>query len=211
MVTATSASPRSGALAYSESIDRALVFAARAHHGQFRKGTNIPYILHPMHVALILDRYGYPEDILVAGILHDVLEDVNLPESTLGQEFGEKVLDIVRWVSERKYDAQGHKLPWRVRKEELLGRLEQAPDAAIIVKAADHLHNACAILLDTSGLGTRVWEHFNGQPHEIVWFYTRVTEIAERKLGDAALVHELRRAVDQLTATARMIHGGTTA
>ncbi len=62
-------------IAYSERLDRALVLAAAVHQVQVRKGTAVPYIIHPYQVALILDRHGWPEDVVVAGALHDVLED----------------------------------------------------------------------------------------------------------------------------------------
>ena len=56
-------------------LDEALRFAAAAHHEDVRKGTRIPDVMHPFHVALILDRHGFSEDVVIAGLLHDVLED----------------------------------------------------------------------------------------------------------------------------------------
>ena len=67
--------PARSAISWSTRIDAALRFAAAAHHEDVRKGTQIPYVMHPFHVGLILDRHGFSEDVVVAGILHDVLED----------------------------------------------------------------------------------------------------------------------------------------
>jgi hypothetical protein len=69
--------------AYSERIDEALRVAATAHEGQNRKGTQIPYVMHPVHVARILERHGWAEDVVIAGLLHDVIEDTDFDESAV--------------------------------------------------------------------------------------------------------------------------------
>lgn len=121
----TASERRSSGSAYSTRLDRALAVAAKAHAGQNRKGTDIPYIMHPFHVALILDRHGYPEDVVIAGVLHDVLEDTDHAEASLRAEFGDEVVRLVKSVTEVKTEG-GTKRPWRVRKEEQLEHLRHA-------------------------------------------------------------------------------------
>jgi (p)ppGpp synthase/HD superfamily hydrolase len=132
--------------AYSLRLDRALSVAAIVHRAQKRKGTLVPYVMHPFHVAMILERHGYGETLKVAAVLHDVLEDVDptdkeactalretfpallgeAPEDPeafaaalaefVGQEFGPEVLALVQGVTEEKKDERGHTVPWGERK-----------------------------------------------------------------------------------------------
>jgi (p)ppGpp synthase/HD superfamily hydrolase len=101
------------ATSWSARVDAALRFAAAAHHEDVRKGTQIPYVMHPFHVGLILDRHGFPEDVVIAGIFHDVLA-------------------LVAHVTERKLDEAGKKRLWGVRKKEQLRALQNAsPEQAV--------------------------------------------------------------------------------
>src|SRR5262250_2390086 len=110
--------------AYSVVLDKALILAATAHREQVRKGSIVPYIMHPTHAAMILLKYQFPEDAVVAAVLHDVVEDTDVTLSRIAEEFGAAVASIVDQVSEKKQAAgQPGKLPWRVRKQEQLDRL----------------------------------------------------------------------------------------
>ena len=105
------------AAGYSDVINHALAFAAKHHDRQVRKGTKLPYLTHPANVAIILTRYGCDNDTVVAGILHDVVEDCvrdgytreNL-EQRIGDKFGTKVLDAVLAITYRKIDDDGVEL-----------------------------------------------------------------------------------------------------
>jgi len=124
-------------LGYSDRINHALAFAAKHHDGQVRKGTKLPYLTHPANVAIILTRYGQPEDTVVAGILHDVVEDcvrdgvsAHDLEDRIGRKFGHEVLQTVLSVTKRRTDEDGVPLSSEDQKADYLARLADAGDAA---------------------------------------------------------------------------------
>jgi (p)ppGpp synthase/HD superfamily hydrolase len=187
--------------AFSQRFDQALSFAAVAHRTQVRKGeagAGVPYIIHPMHVATILLRHGFDEDVVIAGLLHDTVEDCEVALTTIAQEFGAHVADLVDAVTERKLEA-GHRRPWRDRKQEQIQHLGSGgPDAAAL-KAADALHNASSTIADLERHGTSVWARFNASAEETVWYYGEIVGACGVQLGAAhPLVAELRGAVERL-------------
>ncbi|HET9222693.1 MAG TPA: HD domain-containing protein, partial [Roseiflexaceae bacterium] len=144
---------------FSARYDAALALAARAHRQQLRKGTDIPYIAHPVHVSLILIRHGFGEDLAIAGLLHDVVEDTDVPLDRIAAEFGDQVARLVAAVSETKA-VDGVERPWEERKAEKLAHLlAGGPDVAVL-KAADAIHNARSIAADVRLSGPSVWGRF---------------------------------------------------
>jgi (p)ppGpp synthase/HD superfamily hydrolase len=185
-------------MAYTERYEAALVLAAREHRPQNRKGTDIPYITHPVHVSVILSRYGFPEPVVIAGLLHDVVEDQDYPLSRIEEEFGPDVAEIVDALSEQKRDAQDRVRPWKVRKRESLERLRGASTGAVAVKAADVLHNLRALTSDLRREGPEVWDRFNSGPASSLWYYRSIAALARERLGDHSLVAELEDALSDL-------------
>lgn len=196
---------------YSDRINHALAFAAKHHDRQVRKGTRLPYLTHPANVAIILTRYSQDEDTVIAGILHDVIEDCvrenytrEMLEQRIGDKFGAAVLDTVLAVTHRNVDDDGNDLSSEERKDDYLKRLAHASDAARWVCAADKLHNAGTIVADlkrTIDPGT-IWSRFNvGRGGTVRWYrgvYDRL-----RQLGfNAPIMDELRRVVDMLEEAA---------
>ena len=166
-------------------LERALRRCACWHHGQARKGAGgIPYVEHVVGVALILDRAGFPEPVVVAGLLHDAVEDADVTVEQVRQEFGPEVARIVADCSERKHDAQGAKRPWIDRKTEHLAHLERAPVDSRAVALADKLHNLTSILVDLED-GGDVWSIFNADRAQVFWYYRAA--IARYRLGDPRL------------------------
>src|SRR5947209_15832446 len=104
-------------------LDLAIETAARAHAGQVRKGTDVPYIAHPYAVGMMLARVGASEEVVAAGILHDTVEDTYLTLDWIRDNFGEKVAMIVEGCSEPDHGSQ----PWEARKEHTLEYLKTAP------------------------------------------------------------------------------------
>ena len=192
---------------YSDRINHALAFAAKHHDRQVRKGTRLPYLTHPANVAIILTRYGRDDDTVVAGILHDVIEDCvrenytrDMLEQRIGDKFGRGVLDTVLAVTQRSVDDDGIELSSEERKDDYLERLASASDAAHWVCAADKLHNASSILADLKRTidATTVWGRFNvGREGTIRW-YRRVYERLREVGFTAPIMEELRRVVEQL-------------
>src|SRR5262245_54664267 len=124
-------------------IDSSLIFAARAHRGQVRKGTDIPYIVHPVGVMLLLAQAGEADPALpAAALLHDTIEDAGASASTLAEQFGARVAQIVEGCSEPDHDGAA----WEERKQHTVAYLRSAPRDIQLVAAADKLHNLRAML-----------------------------------------------------------------
>lgn len=170
---------------YSDRINHALAFAAKHHDRQVRKGTRLPYLTHPANVAIILTRYGRDEPTVVAGILHDVIEDcvresytAEMLEQRIGEKFGHDVLTTVLAVTHRRVDDDGVELAHDEKRDDYLARLGTASDSARWVCAADKLHNASSILSDLRRTidPDAIWSRFSGGREGTVRWYRRVYE-----------------------------------
>ena len=103
---------------YSEQVNKAIKTATQLHDGQFRRGSTIPYIAHPFAVAIMTQKYVDSEEVFIASILHDVLEDVPdrvYSAKNLAEDFGYDVLNIVETVSEPALNMPTQEA-WRARK-----------------------------------------------------------------------------------------------
>lgn len=192
---------------YSDKINHAFAFAAKHHDRQVRKGTKLPYLTHPANVAVILTRYDRDEDTVVAGILHDVVEDCvrdGYSQETLqrriGEKFGETVLDTVLQVTHRKLDDDGVELSSLERKTDYLERLSEAGDAARWVCVADKIHNAHSILSDLRRTvdSQAIWSRFTGARSGTVKWYRDVYERLKALGFEAPIMEELRESVEAL-------------
>lgn len=136
----------------------ALDSAATWHHGQKRKSLDVPYIIHPVRVMFVLLRYGITDDdMLAAALLHDVLEDVDRSLAwTIQKSFGDRVLEMVQALSERKYadpaDSEGEKLSWKLRKALAVYKISHSEDNP----TAGWLREKAAAELADSGISARV-------------------------------------------------------
>jgi hypothetical protein len=194
---------------YSDRINHALAFAAKHHDQQVRKGTRLPYLTHPANVAIILTRYDQDEETVVAGILHDVIEDCvrdgytrDMLESRVADKFGPDVLTTVLSVTSRKYDDDGIELSSEERKDDYLARLSDASARAFWVCAADKVHNASTILADLrrTDYPETVWGRFSAGREPTIRWYRRVYDRL-RELGfDAPIMRELDEAARNLAA-----------
>ena len=186
--------------AYSERYSAALALAARAHRNQMRKGSDIPYLVHPVHVSIILLRHSFREDLVIAGLLHDVVEDTDTPLSHIENEFGPTVAGMVAALTEVKREG-GALRSWELRKEEALERLSAADADAAVVKGADVIHNARSLALQVRDQGSAVWAHYSRGPQETLWYYRSVAAIVRDRLGEHPLTRELEEAVTDLEQT----------
>jgi len=183
--------------AFSARYDAALAFAARAHRSQLRKGTDIPYIAHVVHVSTILLRYGFGEDIIIAALLHDVTEDCGVPLTTIVAEFGPNVARLVDAVSESQ-PAGGDELSWEQRKTAKLVHLQEGGPDVAAVKAADALHNAKSVAADLQQYGPQLWQRFKRGPEPTLWYYRSILSRVQAHLGESPLVYELAAAIDEV-------------
>jgi (p)ppGpp synthase/HD superfamily hydrolase len=165
---------------YSDVVQRALVFAA-SRHKEPRKGSDIPYITHPAHVAILLARYGFEEPVLAAAILHDVLEDTETRSEELRQKFGQEITGLVEQLSEPQFEDRPRTETWDQRKQAKLRMLEKASRGALAIAAADRVHNTANILEDLRECGPSVWKRFNSSPEKILDFGRKVLDILQRR------------------------------
>lgn len=151
-------------------IEEAIELAAQAHDGQFRKGTKTPYISHPFAVGLMLMNAGCSEAVVIAGILHDTVEDTDLTLACIREGFGESIADIVDGCSENK------SLRWRERKTERIEALKTATIEICLVTCADKLHNLRTVISEYDDIGDAVWERFHGGLEAQAWYYQSILE-----------------------------------
>jgi (p)ppGpp synthase/HD superfamily hydrolase len=190
---------------YSDVINHALAFAAKHHDRQVRKGTKLPYLTHPANVAIILTRYGRDDDTVVAGILHDVVEDCvqdgytgEMLEQRIGDKFGGKVLETLLEVTYRRHDDDGVELSGDERRSDYLERLAKADENAWWVCAADKIHNASSIVADLRRTidPETIWNRFGGGKESTARWYRQVFERLQELGFDAPIMKEL----DQVSA-----------
>lgn len=186
---------------FSERINQALILAAKAHDGQTRKGTDIPYITHPVAVALLASEYTDDEDVIICALFHDVLEDVSpdiYSEQQMRVDFGNRVANLVKAVSEDKRPNAPEK-PWKERKVAYIEHLRQETDTgAIVISAADKTHNLLSIIRDYETYGDDLWSRFNAPKEEQLWYYQAVTGVVEEKLEPGVLTDRLVELTRQL-------------
>ena len=184
-------------------IRRAIYFATRAHcnapmddkdkpknkgkvyQGQVRKGTDIPYIVHPFEVWSILKENNCSITVQVAGILHDVLEDAEVKPEEIEREFGKDVSELVATESEDKNKT------WQERKQITLDDLKNASEETKMVCCADKLSNVRCIAYDYKNEGESVFNRFNKGKELQAWYYKGIVE-ALKSLSGMAMYEELR-------------------
>ena len=192
---------------YSDRINHAFAFAAKHHDRQVRKGTRLPYLTHPANVAIILTRYERDDETVVAGILHDVVEDCvregwtrEMLEERIASKFGTSVLDTVLAVTKRRVDDDGMEFSREETRTDYLDRLATAGDTARWVCAADKVHNAGTILADLRRTidSDTVWGRFSGGRESTVQWYRAVRDRLKVVGFTAPIMDELVSLVDQL-------------
>jgi (p)ppGpp synthase/HD superfamily hydrolase len=195
---------------YSDRINHAFAFAAKHHDRQVRKGTRLPYLTHPANVAIILTRYGCDEDTVVAGILHDVIEDCvregwtgAMLEDRIGEKFGTDVVQSVLAVTKRKLDDDGNELDREERNADYLARLGSAGERARWVCAADKVHNGFATLADLRRTvdPETVWSRFGGGRAATLAWYRAVYERLQESGFIAPIMTEFGALITELDAT----------
>lgn len=188
---------------------RAVDLARTLHAGEPRKGTEIPYVAHPLAVSALVLEHGGTEDQAIAALLHDTAEDHGgqARVDQIRSDFGDAVADIVAACSDSLTEHADQKAPWWERKVAYLQHLASEPADVALVSAADKVHNARAILTDYRTLGDELWTRFNPNAGRAgaLWYYSRLSEILTDRLAGtsgAGLAAELARTVDAIITLA---------
>ena len=160
-------------------INSAIQFATMQHGTQKRKGKEVPYIVHPLEVMEILYRMGADENLLVAGILHDVVEDTAVKIADIREYFGDDVAELVAAHTEDKSE------PWEVRKAKDCNELRTAPRRVQMLVLADKLSNIREMKQDLSVVGNDLWKRFNRSKEKQAWYYNLGVECLSTMDDDA--------------------------
>lgn len=186
-------------------IQKAIYTAAVLHDGQRRKGIDRPYIVHPVSVGWLLSEYTKDEEIIAAGILHDVVEDTPYTHEDIVREFGEEVAELVRGVTEVKLhpDDATQKLSWEGRKLWYIDRLNSAPKGSLLVACADKIHNISSYLEVVEMHGKKSADIFNVPLERSLWFYREVYGVISRRLKHP-LVRRLAASIESLAAVEQL-------
>lgn len=181
-------------------IEDAIIFACEKHKGQTRKIVKLPYILHPMEVAQIISTVTTDEDIIIAGLLHDVLEDTQTSSEEIKNSFGQRVLDLVNSETENKYRDENPEDTWKRRKNETLKVLRESDDIAVkIMWLSDKLSNLRSLCRNYANQGDEIWGYFHQKdPMMHKWYYAEVYSLIEEDLGQTEAGKEYKMRMDML-------------
>ncbi len=190
---------------YSPRMKAAIRFSIKTHEvyqKQKRKGKDVAYITHPLTVGLILSQARASEEAIIAGILHDTIEDSpkhkKVTVQMLRERFGARVAFLVDSVTEhRKSD------PWTKRKREALQHIATFSHGSVLVKSADVLANARELIDDVTRYGDAVFSRFHGTKEHIVANYLAVITALLRRRPRSPLVGDLKRLRSDLKSIAR--------
>ena len=150
-------------------VEEAIYFATKAHMGQKRKTENIDMIFHPMTVGYMLKENGMKDECIIAGLLHDVVEDTKYTKQDVIENFGEEVFKIVEEVSEDKSIKD-----WKERKNQAIEKIKNASFSGKMVECADKVHNLETLYDLYLKEGPKVWNSFNTTKEEQKWYYTEM-------------------------------------
>ena len=177
-------------------VDLAIKTALKYHAGGRRKGTNVPYVVHPLALGMIFAAAGCSEEVIAAGILHDTIEDTSLTAHELRETFGSGVALLVAACTE-----PDKSLPWETRKEHTLASMEKAPLEARLIVCADKLHNVRTIAEDREKSGESIWGRFNRGKSDQEWYYRGLVRVLcnrEDQEEYASLFTAFKEAVEDL-------------
>ena len=181
-------------------LEEAIIYATIMHQGKVRKFRGYPYILHPVEVAQILSTMTDDEEVITAGILHDIVEDT---DGTLGEiktRFGSRVAELVDSESENEYPGEDKSATWKRRKEESLQVLTNSQDIGVrMLWLADKLSNIRSLAGSHSERGDAIWQELNQKdPAMHRWYYKSVAEIVELQLNRTGAFKEFIKHINSI-------------
>ena len=179
-------------------LDRAIVFAVRAHAGTERRGKGFPYIVHPMEAVEIVATMTRDQELLAAAVLHDTVEDTDTTVEQIREEFGPRVASLVASESDMVVEGVSEADSWHARKQAAIDRLARASHDAKIVALGDKLSNMRAIARDYAVQGDALWSLFHvTAPKAHEWHYRGLAE-SLRELQDTFAYREFEQLINQV-------------
>lgn len=185
-----------------ELLDKAIIFAVKAHHNTERRGKGFPYIVHPMEAVEIVATITPDQELLAAAALHDTIEDTDVTVEDIRREFGDRIANLVHAESDQidgvLFNGENEEETWHARKQAAIDRLAEAPHDAKIVAMGDKLSNMRAIARDYAVKGDALWNIFHVKDkasHE--WHY-RGLAASLSELSDTFAYQEFITLIDQV-------------
>ena len=179
-------------------LDRAIVFAVKAHAGTERRGKGFPYIVHPMEAMEIVATMTPDQELLAAAALHDTVEDTDVTIEQIRAEFGERVASLVEAESDVMVEGVREEDSWHQRKQAAIDRLARAPHDAKMVALGDKLSNMRAIARDYAMQGDKLWSLFHASdPKDHEWHYRGLAD-SLRELSDTFAFQEFESLINQV-------------
>lgn len=176
-----------------ELLDYAIYFATKAHTGQKRKtDKDVDMIFHPFIVGMILQRANANTNCVIAGILHDVVEDTKYMMEDIHKEFGTEIANIVEEVSENK------SLPWKERKIDAIEKIRTASIEGKLVECADKISNLETLYSLYQDVGEEIWENFNEPKEEQKWYYTQMYSAVIENTKENELFRRYKKILDKI-------------
>lgn len=179
-------------------LDRAIMFAVKAHSGTERRGKGFPYIVHPMEALEIVSTMTPDQELLAAAVLHDTVEDTYVTIDHIREEFGDRIASIVDAESDKGIEGRSEDDSWHNRKKGAIERLAKASRETKMVALGDKLSNMRAIARDYSMMGDELWKIFHvtdKKDHE--WHYRGLAD-SLRELEDTFAFKEFETLIDQV-------------
>jgi len=185
---------------YTSKIQQAILLAIETHEinkKQKRKGKDIPYITHPLTVGLILSLAGASEDLIIAGILHDTIEDSieenKVTKEIISEKFGENVSNLVLSITE-----QNKELPWETRKAEAMEHIKNFTNDSVLLKSADLISNVSEIKDDYDIGGNQIFDRFNAKKDKTLWSYGGIAEKLLNQWPESPLSEDLKNILEKI-------------
>lgn len=180
-------------------VSEAIVFSTKAHDGMRRRKSDAPYILHPMEVGAIVGTMTDSQEVIAAGVLHDVVEDAGITIEEIGEKFGKRVMELVASETENKREELPPEETWRIRKEESLEKLRTTNDIEVLMLwIGDKLSNIRAIYRDFLVEGIAIWDKFHQSDVTVqAWYYRSIMKYTER-LSDTLAWIEYKTLVEKI-------------
>ena len=181
-----------------ELLDRAIIFAVRAHAGIERRGKGFPYIVHPMEAVEIVATMTPDQELLAAAALHDTVEDTDTTVEQIRAEFGDRVAELVAAESDEPHESRDSVENWRARKQTAIDRLAAASRDVKIVALGDKLSNMRAIARDYAVQGDALWNLFHAKDRKDHEWHYRGLAASLVELSDTFAYKEFEHLINQV-------------
>lgn len=175
---------------------KAIEHAVILYKGNYRKSTGVDAILHPYGVMSILGHYGYSDEVQIAGLMHDVIEDskLNYTYNDLERDYGKNVKQYVEDLSEKDKS-----LSWAERKIEHIERIKIASLESKVIETADKINNLCGLIDGIKTEGEEIWNNFNASKENIAWYYIEMYKACTfGEDPDTLIFKDLKKLIDQM-------------